>query len=559
MNKILTIILSLVCLSLYAQVRPNHNRAASQIIACASSEYGFMIEGKYYKDNQILFFCPDKFPLIITAVSSDSIPITDINALWKPKKCVIDTAYGDHSVIRIEGSGLQNQIAEFEVKFKAGPKNETLNLTIKRITLLEIDNTLSARDKKYSFDDNRIKDYPFYGDGKPYKFIAASQTDSLSFIPDHDNKLKMTKFKPIGKFNYTVPKKRVLHLQHAGALPIDSIYVIACDTIKQVKVDIYPQKTLHVNLYTLAETDDDIANYCIDKDGDGKPYETGDVDGSLLPDCKTPISSSSHECVLPGPDGSLDLFNNITPFWTNKDNDIFKSIDSITIVANQNHLRKIYAGSDKFCNERPLPKDTASYPVLSTAEINKISNNLNLIYNQVGINVIANYKGLKYVNFDSHTDDNIIETSPLRFEHNYVHVQWFGGNLATYVEADTTTVWITNNLDNHTLKGIASGVPVNNPLTKLNSNLGNSVFIDYLKFENRTISHEIGHARFYLFHPDVTTDCGGNGWSNNGLINPVNSDAKNFMNSGCTQFLFTTSINNFIIRKYQWKKIHQKI
>jgi hypothetical protein len=174
----------------------------------------------------------------------------------------------------------------------------------------------------------------------------------------------------------------------------------------------------------------------------------------------------------------------------------------------------------------------------------------------VGVNVVVYYKGLKFVNFDSDLDDNDINTN--KNEQNYLHAQVFGGDITNFTIADTTTVWIVKKLDNHTLRGIACGDP--KKLGNIISNIANTVVIDEISGIDRTISHEIGHAKFHLFHPDVVIPgCGGSGWSWNKLTNQTGNDKKNFMNSGCTHAIHNTSINDFIIRKYQWTLIHSKL
>lgn len=80
--------------------------------------------------------------------------------------------------------------------------------------------------------------------------------------------------------------------------------------------------------------------------------------------------------------------------------------------------------------------------------------------------------------------------------------------------------------------------------------MANSVFINYKTFTERTISHEIGHGKFYLFHPDQFKTFGQTGL--------VNYDINNFMNSGDLYYSNgAPPINKTILRKYQWKLIHK--
>lgn len=506
-----------------------------------------MINGHYYNNGEQLYFCPELFPIIVTAVTQDSMPITDTSAIWSAGEGTIDAIYGDHSVIRINENGLNNEDeVAFSVAIDQDGLIENIGITIKKITKLELDIKESEKHKKYSFDDNKIKQYPYYGDGKPYKFMAYNQSDTIIIKADHINKLKMANFKPMNKFNYTASTSKVLNIEHTGNTVPDSVYVIACDTIKQFKADIYQEKTLHVNIYTLAETDDDIANYCIsDRNNDGK-IDSKDSIGYFKPDCVTRIDSKNWECVLPGPDGSLDLFNSQN-HWKRKDNNTSKAIDSIFVVSNQQlHTMKIFAGNDKFCNARPLPRDTADYPAISSGEITEIENNLNTIYNQVGINVVVHNKGTLFTNFDNYKDDNKIDSTNLGEEQQYFHVMTYGDSYGNYVKLDTTTVFFVKDMLKVNGRATGSVKTINGNY----SNLGNTSIIDHGTYNERTIAHEIGHGKFYLFHPDENKTIGQKAL--------VKNDVTNFMNSGTLYFNNGyPSIEKHIVRRYQWKLIYK--
>jgi hypothetical protein len=551
--------------TIYSQERTViSDRSTSQSMLCEEPNYRFMINDSLFVSGKTIYYCPDMFPLVVTVVDLNKIPISDTGAVWTrdSKGGTINNSYGDHSQILISQDSFINdkgervQFVKFEVKFKtsSGIDVPAMNLSVHLLVNNIIIDKEESEKHRYSFDRNEIKEYPYYGDGKPYKFLTKEQSDkvNLKSLKGKDATLtKMAKYKPITKFEFSPDESNELGLKYKGGLNQDSVYVFACDTIKLFKTDVFPEKELHVNIYTLAETDDDVANYCItDRTGDGK-INAQDSTGYFMPDCKTRITSATHECILPGPDGSLDLFNSPT-FWVNKDNNVNKDRDSFYYESiGKLHTRKIFAGSDKFCNEMPMANDTANHADI-TSKITIMTDSLNIVYNEVGIKVRLNYLGIKYFNFDSSEDNGkgkIAKIDNLS-EQKFVHLQLFGGqNIDTMNYASTSTLFFVPEMIG--VKGRATSGKINQSF----QNIVNSCFYDAVTFTAKTIAHELGHARFGLFHPDGThciPKSNDNGYKYNGLEIPVISDTFNLMNSGCFP-------SGLILRRFQWKIIHSKI
>jgi hypothetical protein len=524
----------------FGQEVRGQERSGSQNVICeSSSSYGFLVDGVYFTSGKNVSICGDKFPVHIVAVTSNKVHVNDPEMVWVQANGTYSPSNGQAE----DFIYLDYLSSEGKLKLQYSlPNNQGASITIHQLHKVEIKKSETT---KYAFDDNKIPEYPYYDDGKPYKFLAAGKSDNVVMDVNvlAPASYPLTLFRD-QKLNYS-KKSNILTLSQRNAANTDSIYMMACDTIDVMKVDIYPEKTLDVNIYTLAETDDDIANYCIDKNRINGPYEAGDVDGSLMPDCKTPISSPNHECILPGPDGSLDLFNKVNPFWIDKDNDKSKPRDSILLPSNQTNLLKIYAGTDLFCNERPLKHDTSAYPIIKEETLNQIKLNLDSIYSQCGISFKIHFKGVRYTNFDSKIDDNTINDPIEQF---YIHNQLFGGDVKDFVRVQTTSVIFVDSMTG--VYGRATGNQMLDSVTQEHSNMANTVMINNKIFNKRTIAHEIGHGKYYLFHCDDSS-----GIEFNGLKN-VNFDKKNFMISGYNSDL-NIPLKDYMVRKYQWKLIHK--
>ena len=347
-----------------------------------------------------------------------------------------------------------------------------------------------------------------------------------------------------------------------------------CDLDTLVNVEIYPLNEYKLDIYRLSERDDDYENYCVDKDPTDPPRSGNhDYDGSLDSTCSIKIKDlpdpDKFECINRGYDGSLDLyltaFDLLDSFWRNKDNDISKPVDRL--LANGNdiyfaHTLKIFPSKlngDYFCNERVLtdPKlwnfDSDSDGVFDAfvdknpPPINevKLLDSLNKIYNQVNINWVYDKKidatgNYELVQSTSKFDDADIYSS--------FHASQYGiNNMGESYTSAKTRIWLVDTLTN--IFGFAP--------TDKNDSFLNTVVIKP-NVPDWVISHEVGHAKFKLYHPDGST-CQPSGtdlgYSLDNLENHVTNDNFNLMNSGCIQNIVNTKISNFKIRRYQWDYI----
>ena len=134
-------------------------------------------------------------------------------------------------------------------------------------------------------------------------------------------------------------------------------------------------------------------------------------------------------------------------------------------------------------------------------------------------------------------------------------------NIANLSEPINTVVWEVNEIvaDNENIAGLATSDPDNNV-----TQYKNSLTVSRIKSKDRTIAHEIGHAKYGLGHPDGSIDCtaeGENSYLQDGLITEYNGDIFNFMNSGCMYGPESDNdelnIMDLIVRRYQWVKIHR--
>lgn len=330
-------------------------------------------------------------------------------------------------------------------------------------------------------------------------------------------------------------------------------------------IDISAPKSLFVKLHILCDSDDDYENYCVNKDQEDPPRSGNhDYDGSLLSDCITPIDSldepDSFECINRGPDGTLDLFQEvrIDEYWKErKDNNILKPVDSLYIeldnLSNLRILPSVDTSGNHFCNSRPVtsPSDwnqdidgdgeldafVSMCPDPATYDIEQITKDLNIVYSDIGYTINVDNNGVTAKNFNSSSK----AMNNLNEQMNF-HISQVGGIITDPKTADTTIIWLVDNLNN--LRGRANG--------DNDKVVYNTLMINTNMDVMRTVAHELGHAAFNLYHPNDS------GSLNDGFENgPTDDDKFNLMNSRYIYNTETThNIYNYRIRKYQWKTIH---
>jgi len=525
-------------------------------------EYVFAIDDHFYRNNTTAIICESLLPLTIEIYRKDAFG-TAIEVSWKRGVDDKDTNPTETSISQfIEIS----EIMTNEILASIEGEDETYKFTIKLISELKFDALETRKKANYGADENSNIGYPTHpGLGSkslPFKWIPTYGSDEIilkikpsnSSIPNHD--LNFYHFfnsysvgntqEPYGNFI-----QNTLFNDHIPSINYNRISVCNEETFIAHS---NTTKVLHVDIVSLCETDDDTENYCL-------------RDPSLLPDCVTPISSASHECINRGPDETLDLYYDVSKYQTlpeSEMNDITRPVDSFPMNTQKRYDLKVLPSfkpsflNPYFCNT-PLPETKATpCDILESEELDKIATDLNTIYNQVGIEVVVRYTVLES-NYDSEEDDGILSFNEQVSLHAMLK-KTLRGEMAAF---NKTQVWLTK------LEGAAGrgSIPVGN----------NSLSVDLFYSNDRTIAHEIGHAKYELFHPDASSeysdgkptgakDCG---WeSEDLLVAPVTNDIHNFMVSGF-KFIgpdssdppvyrtdYTLFPDLFLIRPYHWNLIH---
>ena len=424
---------------------------------------------------------------------------------------------------------------------------------------------------EYGFDSNLISSYPAYSRNFPIKFLPKGELD-LAVIDSSPNR-KASNHITITSSNadlFIDPVKilestdgKIEHELSLSATASNVLFDIHTCSGKLYELETDVKKTLNVDLYILSESDDDIINYCHDEDGDGIFFEIGqtppDFDGALMPDCKTPIpaidpnTGSPYECIHSGLDGSLDLYfqTDSGQFWKSKLNDPARKIDVLhasskfsDLVVKPSYDLVNYPSTPRFCNNRPLTNHIEAPPgLLSKANL---ESELDKIYAKIGIDINVNIIN-KPDNYDIISDDNKMHISELLLYHIKESV---GSIQESIIPMPTTTVWYINEI-------IGGGIGHQHGFSTSTKNSGSAdVLYNSLALGNTApvleliMAHEIGHAKYELWHPDDHT----HSW--NSVDPQFSSDDYNFMNSGEILKL-DQDLQKFRLRQYQWVLIHE--
>ncbi len=534
-------------------------------VECISPDFEFKINGKFYQDDGKYYVCSGKDVTIevVDAISQNPINLAPTNATNIEFRGQVTDINHTDAIGTIMQSDFVNNKAEFKVEFMKMSTKVTLSFKVFIIltTHVEIDESTHQL-ALIGYDENKEPNYPYYDRGFPFKLITTNKSDKVKLkvkrIPSvyHTNLAENIEYSDLtpNHINYSILGLE-LQLEHNFVETENSFLVKACANIDLMNVDIKPDKKLTVEIYTLCESDDDKPNYCHDKNDNGISFEnSADFDGSLMPDCVTPINSPTHNCIDVGPDLSLDRYLDRS-FWEQKINDFTKPSDIFEFNIMHPNLTKISpsyitpislsSALGYFCNSRPLPTNVAVCPEdLSTAEIQNIQNDLNSIYNQAGIKVVVVNKGKVYFNFDLRgDDDNAIDITEQNHCHHIFNPTSPPG---TPIATLNTLIWRLNDIKDNDpsshINGRATFFGVNT--VTINVSNGTPNF--------RTIPHEIGHAKYKLNHPD------GDGYIIDNLHGKVDTDKYNIMNSGpLYQLLPISSMSDFRLRRYQWTLIQE--
>lgn len=502
--------------------------------------------------------------------------------------------YWDYSKCECEPSSPTNNLSTFlnsdkmdkkiKIIFNDEDDDEVeLEFKINKLEKLKVDVKKSIASSAYGFDYNSHKPYPDRINNLSWKVITEGSKDNFTVSSKGELAEKYFNYIPLDdNLSLTNVGNKEIEISHLNTLTQGQVYSYMakfCDDYDLINIDVLPPKTVQVDMYTLQESDDDIPRYCVNFIPNNIFFEPGDVRGDLMFDCMTPISSLPHEeavnyvCIDKGNDGSLDGFGGLSKY-TNRDNG-FSDRDELLNAGdggNKIHKLEILAGEDKICNERPVRFEDnnginsldPTYQDIQQLSGDVIANELmrlQSIYAQVNVDIQLNYHGLLPFNYDFKEEDNQISSNN---EQRYLHALYHHDiNIANLSEPINTAVWEVNKIvvDNENIAGLATSDPDNNV-----SQFKNSLTVSRAKSEDRTIAHEIGHARYNLGHPDGSINCQGGGSGDNshtqdGMTSKYNGDIFNFMNSGCMYGAESDNdelnISDLIVRRYQWIKIHK--
>lgn len=541
-----------------------------------NTDYKIMVDTFSYDDEDQVFICAKTAYAIQVVYAENENEVEGIDWDWSGCNCSPATPIGAKAEITLgKNKKMKVSFVENNPEMTTYQQEIKLKLSFKLIKKVEIDSDTTHLKAIYAFDDNNFTDYPFYHSGKPWKYLSKANTDVIAVKEDNIivRHAKLNSM-PTDDLAYSINDKEIT-LTYDGFIDTAHLYSHICDLDTLFKTDVYPNKTIKVDIYRLAERDDDYENYCVNKDTTDAPRSGNyDYDGSLAADCVTKIgdlpNADNFECINRGEDATLDYYIEVSEpigsFYTDKDNDISKPIDifkaqSLKAIHDVKVFPSISSG-EYFCNERVLTNpnlwnfdtdgdginDAFVDRIPGEVDYEKIKNNLDSIYSKVGVSfdifqgplLIDNYENNNWGGFEGDYKN---------FSH--YHIAKFGNQAGDVNGAIKTRIWIVDSLVN------ASGFAIYNDST---NNPVNTLVVSVLQMKNWTVPHEVGHAKFELYHPDGSACLSGGeeGWKIDKLKAKVTSDKFNFMNSGCLQNTFNTKLSDFRIRRYQWIKIKKK-
>lgn len=514
--------------------------------------YIIRLNGNDYEDNDYAYICKNDLvpPLsnIELLYKDNGMPVQGSH--WEWDKCECQAANpNDHTAFinfdHFEGDNkltIKVRFRETSQDFDQTGDEIDLKLNVRLIENLEINESQTSQVAQYAFDENKIKEYNTYSNGIPYKVIIDGLQDNVIFddnkSEDYYQNLNITSFSTMDGQNSNIITEfdagnrslEISHIANNNNTDLDILYNHSlCDDEEILVSDIQPAgREIVLYVYELQESDDDIANYCTDWEGEneneGREYQV---------DCETKITSKHHQCILPGEDGSLDLFANLKSWVSPLDK----------IVGNGNFAAKVTAGENLKCDTDPRENNIHDFS--TSHDLSKLEQDLNAIYNKLDINFTLEPIVTIPANYDSFKEDNIMNDREL----TEYHLQLFGNEPSQLLTLWLVPGLISNNtsdpdVETDILRGRAAALGFNT----LAINEADIVV-------DRTLGHEIGHARFSLYHPDQKIKF------NNELVPPPNQngitskDKYNVMNSGYIQSTTTQDILKFRWRKYQWDTI----
>lgn len=520
----ITILFILTSFLLLSQHREDGSERfmASSGVVCSASDYQFQIGSVLYDaENTILllfkksgkgFVCEKDLPVVVTIYSKiTGAQITATDVVWSGS---IDGTYGAINQGLVTNSHfMNNDFVNFGATFtdngqKVELKDFKLSKDIK-VVALKSKNPSGFFDTVRDSSGNYIKEYwPSHSPAKekPWLFVPASGTQNLELSvkskagkkPGNGAFKALTVNSNGGGMNIT-PNKFVG--DDSGFTVGQTIntstpypYVSSCtDTVAYIYSQ--PIQSYGIDFFLLCETDDD-------------------VQAAI-----GPVLSPSTICIDPGPDGWIDeILRFGGPSY-------MSPLDTVITISGN---RIIVAGNDLICQTTVNPNKP---PECSKSKnLPQIINDLNQLYNPIGISFSQNSYDTLFFNYNTYAEDDSLSSKEQRFMYSILN----GSTPPT-----NTIVLIVDNLSKIDNKVLGRATGVFPPLNHLSISKSADGFV---------LAHEIGHAKYGLRHPDNDPDHLIEGGSPPGPLN-VN-DKRNFM------FSKAEDISNSMIRQYQWKKIH---
>ena len=536
---------------------------ACDVLTLKSDEVVFLFDDNYYRDGSTVIICESSLPLPLE-LQKYGQPSSAIDVTWISG---VDDKETNPTSTSIDHFSKKREIMTNKIEASILGDKDVYKVTVKIINDVDFDADETRKKASYGADENSNNGYPTHpGIGLkslPYKWLPTFGSDDavLKVIPSNTSIKNHLKINNTNNWysagNIQDPYSNFIqHTLYNDQIPYFNNNKIDVCFEETYIAHINTTKVLNVEILSLCDTDDDTPNYCL-------------TDPSLLPDCITPISDPNHECINRGIDGTLDLYYNTGNYQrlpASKLNDSARPVDNFIMDNQKRYDLKVHPSfivsplftNPYFCNT-PLPITTTNpCSTLTSIEINKIEDDLNLIYNQIGIDVIVDYYVLN-TNYDVEIDDDILTKT----EQISLHAMLKNTNRGVLAPFNKTQVWLTN------LNGVAGSAtqPIGN----------NSLSVDLIASNARTIAHEIGHSKYELYHPDgssqyfdgTSSGTSENGWNLEGLLDkPVTNDIKNFMVSGfkfvapdrSTPPVYSTDKKLIpklpLIRPYHWSLIH---
>lgn len=507
-----------------------------------NKDYIIRINNIDYEDGDDVFICKDNsynIEIRYNNVVMDSVIADSWD--WSNCGCINGNPQSFKATLVLQTDD------KMKVKFIVDGKKKDLTLDFKIVESLKIDIKKTHKNKTYEYDENNTSKYPYYSNKYDWKYLSKDSNDVIFFTKKSSTLFSQNIVNSIPVENNNLNGlDGHLEITHLGSSNVDSFEIKLCDHITPIlKVDVNEVKKIPINIYTLYESDDDKANYCIDYSDDGIPYQFGqngmstdDLPGQRYKaNCIDLIDNIEHECIDPGDDGSLDLYKNLSS-WVDYSSDI------ITI---NNHTARILAGTDLKCSTLPRQNEIDTFT--HNFDFIELEQEANEFYNKLGIELEFHNRGGLAANYDVSKDDSKLDLDITSGKGE--NIPYYQSNFISPSIPDTTIIWIVPELFDAS-DDISDGSLIfkygNSPFLK-----SKVIFLSAKYTTKRTIAHELGHSNFGLVHPD------GNFHSKNDLPEKISSDRYNFMNSGNLFKSYGEKLKDLRIRSYQWKLIHKSL